>query len=64
MSAQEPDLPEIPSWIIAVADIRGPWRLRARIVLTVLRYCLRVLNPWGQGGKLFIVRGDAGRMNA
>lgn len=58
MENQMPDLPEIPRWVIAVADVRGPWRLRARVVMTIARYCLHLLVPWSEGGKLYIVRAE------
>lgn len=49
------DLPAMPPGLVLAADIRGPWRARAYVVWLLLRFCLRLLNPFVMGGKYFIV---------
>lgn len=49
------DLPRLPPGLVMAADIIGPWRVRARLVLMLLGYCLHLLNPLCAGGRLFIL---------
>lgn len=49
------DLPSLPPGLVLAADIRGPWRARAYVVWLLLRFCLRLLNPFVIGSKIFIV---------
>lgn len=49
------DLPRLPPGLIMAADVVAPWRVRARLVLMLLGFCLRLLNPLCAGGRLYIV---------
>lgn len=39
---------------IVYANIEGPWTVRAKLSLILLRYCVVILNPWHDGGALLI----------
>lgn len=47
--------PSLPPGLVLAADIRGPWRVRAYVVWLLLRFSLRLLNPFVLGSKFFIV---------
>jgi len=49
------DLPRLPPGLVMAADVVAPWQIRARLVLMLLGFCLRLLNPLYAGGRLYIV---------
>jgi len=58
MSRLPADLPprDIPADLAAFAMIGGPWLLRARLCLSLLRFIGHTLAPWRYGAYLEIRR--------
>lgn len=58
MSRLPADLPprDIPADLTAFAMIGGPWLMRARLCLSLLRFIGHCLAPWRYGGYLEIRR--------